>query len=120
MEFIIWFVVWALIGLAIGAAKGRLGECILACVILGPIGFLLCCCLTHQRELDKKKERKNSKRCPHCAEYVAKEAKICKHCRSSVETISCPGCKTRLFKPDGVTPGAKLPCPKCFTEIRIS
>lgn len=32
----------------------------------------------------KETEIKESKKCPHCAEYIKKEAKICKHCKEKV------------------------------------
>jgi hypothetical protein len=35
--------------------------------------------------------------CPLCSEYISKKAKICKHCKSSVEMINCPYCDEEIL-----------------------
>ncbi|HPS29423.1 MAG TPA: DUF1566 domain-containing protein [bacterium] len=37
-------------------------------------------------------ESNETKQCPHCAKIILKKAKICKHCKKSVEMAECPFC----------------------------
>ena len=37
-------------------------------------------------------ENNETKQCPHCAKIILKKAKICKHCKKSVEMAECPFC----------------------------
>jgi hypothetical protein len=70
MELILlWLGINALIGYALGKPKNEVGASILICILLGPIGWLLCI-------LNKGKLRK----CPYCAEDVKPEAVVCRHC----------------------------------------
>ncbi len=115
MEFAVWCIVWLLIGIAVGISNGRAGACALWCLLLGPIGLVIACCLKSTKELDKKK----TKKCPHCAERVLIGAKVCKHCGHSVASFLCPSCKTRFFKPEEAIAGGVVPCPKCATAIQL-
>src|SRR5437868_6332081 len=70
MELIfLWLGINALVGYALGKPKNEVGASILICILLGPIGWLLCV-------LNKGKLRK----CPYCAEDVKPEAVVCRHC----------------------------------------
>jgi hypothetical protein len=75
--FIYWFVFWigvnALIGYAIGKSKNNILVCVLASVLLGPIGWLIAL-------VDKGKLRK----CPFCAEQIKPEANVCRYCGREV------------------------------------
>lgn len=37
--------------------------------------------------IPSKQPQENLKKCPHCAEMVLKDAKICKHCKSVFEEV---------------------------------
>jgi hypothetical protein len=104
----LWWIFCAIVGGAIGAIKGRVGAGILWGALLGPIGVLAACCLTNQKQIDKK----TTKKCPYCAERIQKGAKICKFCQKGVETIGCPSCKAKLYRPEGAS-GSTCNCPSC-------
>jgi len=36
--------------------------------------------------------------CPHCGEKILKKARLCKHCKKSVEMIECPFCAETILK----------------------
>lgn len=111
MEFAIWIIVWAIIGFAFGAAKGRFVECVMCCILLGPIGLLICVGMKSQKELDRKK----TKKCPNCAERILKAAKLCKHCGRSVDVIQqvpCPHCNRVVFGQNFLA-GSAYTCPHC-------
>ena len=74
MELLIWVAVGALVGAMIGERKGRAGEGAALGAILGPLGWLLVFLGPDN------KQAKGQKKCPFCAEFVKREAKVCKHC----------------------------------------
>lgn len=112
---LLWWIVFAIIGGAIGAAKGRAGAGILLGIFFGPLGILIVPALKSQKELSKK----DTKKCPYCAERVAKAAKLCKHCGQSVETFKCPACNVSLVKPFGAESGMRFKCQRCSREIAV-
>ncbi len=70
MELIfVWLGINALIGYALGKPKNEVGASILICILLGPIGWLLCIL-----------NKGNLRKCPYCAEDVKPEAVVCRHC----------------------------------------
>jgi len=80
MEFaIFWFLFSALCGvMASKAGRSGFGYFILACLISPIICFLLLAILGKVKEEGPSPE--THIRCPDCAEYILKEAKVCKHC----------------------------------------
>ena len=80
MEFaIFWFIFSALCGvMASKAGRSGFGYFILACLISPIICFLLLAILGKVKEEGPSPE--THIRCPDCAEYILKEAKVCKHC----------------------------------------
>lgn len=113
-QIFLWWIFCAIIGGAIGAIKGKTGAGVLWGGLLGPIGILVISVQTSE----KKKSLRGTKMCPKCAERVQREAVLCKHCGSDVETKECPKCKNLIHK---VSCGgaSKVPCPKCFTMVRL-
>lgn len=110
------WIVFGMIGGGIGASKGRAGAGIVLGILLGPLGLLIVPALKSQKELD----RKNTKKCPYCAERVAKAAQLCKHCGQGLQTFSCPHCNADLVKPLGAPPGATFSCEKCSGSVSFS
>lgn len=80
MEFaIFWFLFSALCGvMASKAGRSGFGYFILSCLISPIICFLLLAILGKVKEEGPSPE--THIRCPDCAEYILKEAKVCKHC----------------------------------------
>jgi hypothetical protein len=113
-SILLWWLFCGLIGGAIGATKGRAGAGILWGALLGPIGIIISLCLTNQKTLDKKTQKK----CPNCAERIQKAAKICRYCRTSVIQLECPNCDTLLYKPDA-PPGTTVKCGACSCLIKV-
>ena len=73
---LLWLGINVLIGYALGKQKNEVGVSILICILLGPIGWLLCI-------LNKGKVRK----CPYCAEDVKPQAVVCRHCGRDLPQI---------------------------------
>jgi len=115
IALLVWLV-FAVVGGAIGAIKGRVGEGVLLGLFLGPLGILIVPALKSQKELD----RKNTRKCPFCAERVANDAKLCKHCgQSFLVPFACPACSGNLMKPIDAISGTPMKCTQCATIIVI-
>lgn len=72
MILLIWCL-FGLIGLGLGIQRGlHPAVAFLGGMLLGPLSFLIGFVSS-----DKKK-------CPSCAEFVQKDAKICKHCKTAL------------------------------------
>jgi hypothetical protein len=77
-------IAWILIGAAIGFAAARVrGFSAIAGVVLGAIFGIFAVLLFLVRG-------QNQKKCPQCSEWVRADAKICKHCRSSLVPVAEP------------------------------
>jgi hypothetical protein len=77
-----WAVVFGAVGQAIGARRGmRPIKGVLIGLILGPIGWILLALLpTSEEEQVRANRQQGRKRCPQCAEWVQRGAKVCPHC----------------------------------------
>lgn len=72
--FLAWALLGALIGVAAAQKKGfSMVAGVLGGLLLGPLAFLMFF-ISGVGGSDK------NVKCPHCAEWVKAEAKICKHC----------------------------------------
>ena len=72
-------IVAVLIGLLPAAVAQSKGRNFVAWWIYGAALFIIA--LPHALMLGA-----NTKKCPHCAEFVKPEATVCKHCHSSLQT----------------------------------
>lgn len=96
MEVVVFgLAIAALVGVLIAESKGRskaegLG---LGC-LLGPIGWLIEALLPSKKEETatqgvqhptRSESSRPRRKCPYCAEYILREAKVCKHCGRDVE-----------------------------------
>lgn len=111
MEYVILWIVCGIGAAAIASSKGRsVFGWLIGGFLLGPIGLLLVG-LMGKPAPDESTLRK----CPHCAELILKEAKVCKHCGRDVTpvrdtTVTCRNCGTE------VAIGATW-CPKCKHDM---
>lgn len=104
-----WFIVWialCIVAAVIASNKGRSGfGFFLLAFFLSPLVGIIAALVAgpntaniEQKHIDSGEQRK----CPHCAELIKVDAKVCKHCGRDVpvsETKPCPHCGEPV-KPD--------------------
>src|SRR5213595_1698520 len=91
VEYLIPF--WILCGVAGGAMLSRYnkaGTGFLLGLLFGPIGLIIAWTMRDTSKLDEAKdasgartvsgEQRVERECPHCAERILVQAKVCKHC----------------------------------------
>lgn len=84
MTYIIIWLCFGIVGSMIASSKGNsgCGGFILG-ILLGPIGLLISF-FSRDNEEGKREKSGNTKKCPHCAEYIKQDAKVCKYCGRSI------------------------------------
>jgi hypothetical protein len=80
MTFIVIWICLGIVGAMIASSKGNsgCGGFILG-VLLGPIGLLITFFSSDDEEA-KRQKTGDTKKCTYCAEYVKRDAIVCKHC----------------------------------------
>lgn len=122
MELIITLVVWFLLCLLVGSWAGKKGHSVVGyfflAFFLSPlIGLIVVAILdTDSKSIESEQlQHRQAKRCPHCAEIIKMDARVCKHCGRDVMTagdvIACPLCNAKILAAS-VRPG-KNTCPAC-------
>lgn len=76
--FLIWALIGAFMGFVAAQKKGfSVAGGILGGLLLGPLAFLLFFVSGITKD-------DQAKKCPHCAEFIKADAKVCKHCGRDV------------------------------------
>jgi hypothetical protein len=94
MEFIIIWGIFAIIVAVAAAGRGRnpVGWFILACVISPLLAIILLALMPSRREAGgpswMERHEGKARKCPFCAEYIKREAIVCKHCGRDLVTNS--------------------------------
>lgn len=94
MDIVSLLIIWIIGGIVvviIARARGLGGAYGLAdlgwfvyAVVLLPIAFVHALVATDAKAGEKRARRQGRVPCPHCAEFVMAEAKICPHCRTAL------------------------------------
>jgi uncharacterized protein (DUF983 family) len=71
-----------IVGGIIGSRKGKGGLGFVLGLLLSWLGVIIIAVV--QPNHDKLVENGIEQKCPHCAEYISSEAKVCKHCGKDV------------------------------------
>jgi hypothetical protein len=86
IAILIWLA-FGVVSAVIASNKGNSGcMAFIMGVLLGPIGFLISLGTSANKD-ELRKRSGDTKQCPYCAEYVKKEAIVCKHCGRRIEDI---------------------------------
>lgn len=81
MELLFWPILGALIGVAAAQRRGfSIAAGVLGGLILGPFAFLMFFVSGVTKD-------DRHVKCPHCAEFIKTEAKVCKHCGRDVAIV---------------------------------
>lgn len=74
MEMIAWMLLGALIGVAAAQKRGfSTAAGVIGGLLFGPLAFLMFFASSGRRK------------CPQCAEWIGKDARICPHCNSAID-----------------------------------
>jgi len=80
MSTVLIYILLCLLAAKIASDKGRSGTgFFLLSFFLSPIVGLLAVCIARTNEA-KSMLASGCKKCPDCAEYIKREAKVCRHC----------------------------------------
>lgn len=94
MELIGIWVIFAIVVAVAAAGRGRnpFGWFILACVISPLLAVILLALTPSRREVGgpswMERHEGKARKCPFCAEYIMREAIVCKHCGRDVAAKS--------------------------------
>ena len=118
MAGLFWALIGCLIGISAAQRKGfNMAAGIIGGLLLGPLAFLMYLCSGERRK------------CPFCAEWTQKEAKVCPHCKKELQVSNleaensinfhCPHCRIEI-QTDKKYLGKSGKCPNCNKEIMIA
>jgi len=78
LEIVLVWIASGVIGASLLGQYDRAGTGFLLGAILGPIGVIVAFVV-------RRSEQSKRRKCPHCAEVVLIEARVCKHCGRDIE-----------------------------------
>jgi hypothetical protein len=88
-----WLMVWGVAALAVGVVatvrnRSGFGWFLLACVISPLLAVLLLVALGRGDNGQQAPDPRTLRNCPECRELVRRDARLCKHCRSTLTPIT--------------------------------
>jgi len=106
--FIFWALLGALIGISAAQHRGfSIAGGIIGGLLLGPLAFLL----FFMSGLVSHNDMNANKKCPHCAEWVKADAKVCKYCGRDIPPPPAArpvsGVRPPAVRPTGPRPGTR-------------
>jgi RNA polymerase subunit RPABC4/transcription elongation factor Spt4 len=111
---VIWFAIALICAILCGAvapSRNRsAGNWAVGGFLLGPIGVILLFLLPRGGEDTPGGQLR---KCPHCAEMIKREARVCRYCQRDVEPIE-PEARTVAERRD---PSVMLHCPGCNRQV---
>lgn len=91
MEILALWALSAFVGVLIAQSKNRSRDegCAWGC-LLGPIGWLILA-LMRPKTPTESRDGRTLQKCPHCAEMILEEARVCRYCGRNLNTVAADG-----------------------------
>jgi ribosomal protein S27AE len=143
VEFLIFWLILCCIPAAIASKKGRnaFGWFVLSIFISPLLGGIIVVCLSPLRVvLEQRATSTDMRKCPHCAELVKREAKICRYCQRELGPVTpvtdeppppilsgipvaaipktCPRCGSSAMR--AIIDGRIYHCGPCGSDFEVS